>query len=96
MGTALVADQELDQELAPGQQCRNRRAMAFLPSGCRAVIFTKRCASFEHVIPQPFKMLYDLTAIDERGTRLTGTVSPPVTSRLSITCSPTNATHISG
>ena len=65
MATALVADQELQQELGP--EATPQRACDGIPTFwvARGAIH-EAVRHLRHVIPQPFKMLYDLTAIDER------------------------------
>jgi NADH-quinone oxidoreductase subunit C/D len=68
MATALVADQELQQELGPGatpQTTCDGIPTFWLSRG----EIHEAVRQLRHVIPQPFKMLYDLTAIDERGRR---------------------------
>ncbi|MBV8550573.1 MAG: NADH-quinone oxidoreductase subunit C/D [Acidobacteriaceae bacterium] len=68
MATALVADQELRQELGPEavpQTTCDGIPTFWLPAGeIRNAVRLLRNA-----VPQPFRMLYDLTAIDERGRR---------------------------
>src|SRR5690348_3281256 len=68
MATALVADPELQQELGPGATpqatCDDIPTFWLRPSEIHESVRQLR-----HVVPQPFKMLYDLTAIDERGRR---------------------------
>jgi NADH-quinone oxidoreductase subunit C/D len=93
MATALVADQELQQELGP--EATPQRACDGIPTFwlARGAI-REAVRQLRHVIPQPFKMLYDVTAIDERGRR--HTANPSVTSRLFITCFLTNVTPMSG
>src|ERR1700728_2225693 len=70
MPTALVADQELQQELGPHatpQSTRDAIPTFWLAANdVHAAVYRLR-----NTVPQPFKMLYDLTAIDERGRRHT-------------------------
>jgi NADH-quinone oxidoreductase subunit C/D len=66
MATALVADQELQRELGP------RATPQTTCDGIPTFWLTRgeihdAVHRLRHVIPQPFKMLFDLTAIDERG-----------------------------
>lgn len=66
MATALVADQELQRELGPRAtpQTTCDGVPTFWLSRGEIHDAVRR---LRHVIPQPFKMLFDLTAIDERG-----------------------------
>ena len=48
---------------------RRPRAMAFPHSGYARGEIHEAVLPLRNVVPQPFKMLYDLTAIDERGRR---------------------------
>ena len=66
MGTALVADQELQQDFLPGAtpQASSDGIPTFWLSRTEIHNAVRR---LRHVIAQPFRMLYDLTAIDERG-----------------------------
>jgi NADH-quinone oxidoreductase subunit C/D len=68
MATALVPGQELQQELGPGAtpQATCDRIPTFW---LRASEIHEAVRQLRLVLPQPFKMLYDLTAIDERGRR---------------------------
>jgi NADH-quinone oxidoreductase subunit C/D len=66
MAAALVADQELQQELGPRatpQTTCDHIPTFWLPRG----EIHDAVRQLRHSTPQPFKMLYDLTAIDERG-----------------------------
>ncbi|HTU44446.1 MAG TPA: NADH-quinone oxidoreductase subunit C/D [Bryobacteraceae bacterium] len=68
MPTALVADQELQQEL--GLNATPQSARDGIPTywlGANEI--HSAVDQLRHSVPQPFKMLYDLTAIDERGRR---------------------------
>ncbi|HEY1948964.1 MAG TPA: NADH-quinone oxidoreductase subunit C/D [Bryobacteraceae bacterium] len=68
MATAFVADQELQQELGPRatpQTTCDDIATFWLPRG----EIHEAVRQLRYSTPQPFKMLYDLTAIDERGRR---------------------------
>jgi NADH-quinone oxidoreductase subunit C/D len=68
MASALVADYDLQQELGPNgtpQAVRDGIPTFWLSPG--EIHETVR--RLRHTVPQPFKMLYDLTAIDERGRR---------------------------
>jgi NADH-quinone oxidoreductase subunit C/D len=68
MATAFVADQELLQELGPGatpQTTCDDIPTFWLPRG----EIHEAVRQLRYSTPQPFKMLYDLTAIDERGRR---------------------------
>src|ERR1700761_2026428 len=68
MATALVADQELQHELGPNatpQATRDGIPTYWLSANeIHHAVYQLR-----NTVPQPFKMLYDLTAIDERGRR---------------------------
>jgi NADH-quinone oxidoreductase subunit C/D len=65
MTTALVADQELQQEFGPSATLEATRdgipTFWISPNGVHEAVRQLR-----HLISQPFNMLYDLTAIDER------------------------------
>jgi NADH-quinone oxidoreductase subunit C/D len=66
MVTALIDHQELAQELGPGatpQATCDGIPTFWLSRG----EIHNAVRQLRHVTPQPFKMLYDLTAIDERG-----------------------------
>jgi NADH-quinone oxidoreductase subunit C/D len=68
MATALVADQELQRELgteSTPQTTRDAIPTFWLTRGQ----IHEAVRRLRHVVPQPFKMLFDLTAIDERGRR---------------------------
>src|ERR1700761_5012875 len=68
MATALVADQDLQQELnlnATPQSTRDGIPTFWVS----ASEIHDTVSRLRHSVPQPFKMLYDLTAIDERGRR---------------------------
>jgi NADH-quinone oxidoreductase subunit C/D len=68
MASALVADYDLQQELGPNgtpQATGDGIPTFWLHPG--EIHETVR--RLRRVVPQPFKMLYDLTAIDERGRR---------------------------
>ncbi len=66
MPTALIADPELEQEIGvpatPGTSLDGIPTFWLRPSEIHETVRQLR-----DVVPQPFKMLYDLTAIDERG-----------------------------
>src|SRR5438270_5451576 len=68
MASALVADYDLQQELGPNgtPQATGDGIPTFWlhPGEIHETVWRLR-----RVVPQPFKMLYDLTAIDERGRR---------------------------
>jgi NADH-quinone oxidoreductase subunit C/D len=65
MITALVADQELQQELGPSATLETTRdGIPTFWISRNEVHETVR--QLRQIVPQPFKMLYDLTAIDER------------------------------
>jgi NADH-quinone oxidoreductase subunit C/D len=68
MATALVADQELQQEL--GADATPQTTCDGIPTFwlSRAEIH-EAVRRLRHVVPKPFKMVYDVTAIDERGRR---------------------------
>jgi NADH-quinone oxidoreductase subunit C/D len=68
MATALVADQELQREL--GAEATPQTTCDGIPTFwlTRGQIH-EAVRRLRHVVPQPFKMLFDLTAIDERGRR---------------------------
>src|SRR5271170_4203352 len=68
MATALVADQELQQELGPSatpQASCDGIPTFWLSRG----EIHEAVRQLRHVVPRPFKMVYDVTAIDERGRR---------------------------
>jgi NADH-quinone oxidoreductase subunit C/D len=68
MATALVADQELQQELGPSatpQASCDGIPTFWLSRGD----IHEAVRQLHHVVPQPFKMVYDITAIDERARR---------------------------
>jgi NADH-quinone oxidoreductase subunit C/D len=68
MVTALVADQELQQELGSG--ATPQTTCDGIPTfWLRAGEIREAVRQLRLVLPRPFKMLYDLTAIDERGRR---------------------------
>jgi NADH-quinone oxidoreductase subunit C/D len=66
MATALVADHELQQELSPNATPQSTRdgIPTFWLSSSEIHETVRR---LRNTVPQPFKMLYDVTAIDERG-----------------------------
>jgi NADH-quinone oxidoreductase subunit C/D len=68
MASALVADYDLQQEIGPNgtPQATGDGIPTFWlhPGEIHETVWRLR-----RVVPQPFKMLYDLTAIDERGRR---------------------------
>jgi NADH-quinone oxidoreductase subunit C/D len=68
MATVLVADQELQQELGPGATPQSTRddipTFWVSPNDIHRAVNQLR-----NIVPQPYKMLYDVTAIDERGRR---------------------------
>jgi NADH-quinone oxidoreductase subunit C/D len=66
MATALVADHELQQELSPHATSQTTRdgISTFWLSASEIHENVRR---LRNSAPRPFKMLYDLTAIDERG-----------------------------
>ncbi|HEX3681659.1 MAG TPA: NADH-quinone oxidoreductase subunit C/D [Bryobacteraceae bacterium] len=70
MPTALVADQELQQELGPHATPQSTRD-AIPTFWLTANDIHQAVYQLRNAVPQPFKMLYDLTAIDERGRRHT-------------------------
>src|SRR5438876_554216 len=66
--TALVADQELQQELGP--EAAPQATRDGIPTfWLRANEVHDAVRRLHRDVSQPFKMLYDLTAIDERGRR---------------------------
>jgi NADH-quinone oxidoreductase subunit C/D len=68
MITALVADQELQQEVCLNATLETTRdGIPTLWTSRNEIHETVR--QLRHIVPQPFKMLYDLTAIDERARR---------------------------
>jgi NADH-quinone oxidoreductase subunit C/D len=68
MATAFVVDHEIQHELGPGASpqttCDGIPTFWLSRDEIHEVVQRLR-----YVVPQPFKMLYDLTAIDERGKR---------------------------
>jgi NADH-quinone oxidoreductase subunit C/D len=66
MATALVANHELQQELSPNATSQTTRdgIPTFWLSSSEIHENVRR---LRNAVPRPFKMLYDLTAIDERG-----------------------------
>jgi NADH-quinone oxidoreductase subunit C/D len=70
MPSALVADQELQQEL--GLNATPQPARDGIPTfWLSADEIHAAVNQLRNTVPQPFKMLYDVTAIDERGRRHT-------------------------
>src|SRR5437868_4412521 len=68
MATALVGDQELQQELGPGATAQATRDG--IPTfWLRRNEIHEAVRQLRDDVPRPYKMLYDLTAIDERGRR---------------------------
>jgi NADH-quinone oxidoreductase subunit C/D len=68
MATALVADPDLQQELGPHATPQSTRdAIPTFWLGANEIREAVR--QLRNTVAQPYKMLYDLTAIDERGRR---------------------------